>query len=65
MRGFMANYWSQVSITVEAEMVFCVLGCIGILRHLLISGYPWMVWLTFGTLLVFAILWVASYFTNR
>jgi hypothetical protein len=65
IRGYMAKSWSQVSIVVQAEAVFCTLAAIGLLRHLLIANYPWYVWMTFGFFLLFAILWIAAYFTNR
>lgn len=65
IRGYLASYWSEVSIIVEAEMVFCVLAVIGLLRHLLIANYPWYVWMTFGAFLSFAILWIICYISNR
>jgi len=65
IRGYMAKSWSQISIIVEAEAIFCVLGAIGLFRHLILGGYLWIVWLIFGLFLLFAILWIAAYFTNR
>jgi hypothetical protein len=41
-------------ILVEMELVFTILGCAGLLRHLLKHGYPWMVWLTLFVLAAFA-----------
>jgi hypothetical protein len=35
-----------------------VLGSAGLLRHLLIAGYPWYVWTMFAVLTVFAIAWI-------
>ena len=65
VRGFLLTSWSQVRILVEAELVFCLLAAVGLLRHLLVGNYPWYVWMTFAIFAVFAILWLVAYFTNR
>jgi hypothetical protein len=39
------------------QLVFSVLGCIGLLRHLLKFRYPWFVWLTFAVLAAMALAW--------
>jgi hypothetical protein len=39
-------------------MVFTILGCAGLLKHLLIAGYPWYVWSVFIILAGFAIAWL-------
>jgi hypothetical protein len=57
-RGWRASEWAQVAILVELEVVFTVLGCMGLLRHLLFSRYPLMVWLDFAVFLAFAIAWL-------
>jgi hypothetical protein len=44
-----------VAILVELETVFTVLGCVGLLRHLLFSRYPLIVWLDFAVFLAFAV----------
>lgn len=57
-RGWRATEWAEVAILVELEAAFCVLACVGLLRHLLIASYPFIVWLDFAVFLVFAIAWV-------
>jgi len=59
-RGWLASGWSQVAILVEAEVFFTVLGCAGLLRHLLKANYNLLVWGPFGVLAAFAILWIVS-----
>ena len=56
-RGWQATSYEQVSTLVELETIFTVLGCVGLLRHLLVAGYPWYVWTDFIVLLLFAIAW--------
>ena len=59
-RGWRATERAQVAILVEMEAVFTVLGCVGLLRHLLFAGYPAMVWMVFAILGIFAIAWIVS-----
>jgi len=59
-RGWLATERAQVAILVEMEAAFTVLGCIGVLRHLLFERYPAMVWIVFAILALFAIAWIAS-----
>jgi hypothetical protein len=40
------------------EVAFTVLGCVGLLRHLLFARYPFIVWLDLIVLLLFAIAWI-------
>jgi hypothetical protein len=40
------------------EVAFTVLGCVGLLRHLLFARYPFIVWLELIVLLLFAIAWI-------
>jgi hypothetical protein len=65
LRGWRASEWAQVAILVELEAVFTVLGCIGLLRHLLFSGYPLIVWLDFAVFLAFAIAWLIFLLRGR
>ncbi len=58
-RGRQAAERSLVRIVVELEAVFAALACAGLLRHLLLSRWPLMVWLLFGIFLAFAVCWVA------
>ena len=46
---------SPLSGLIELEAVFTVLGCVGLLRHLIAARYPAMVWITFAVFAVFAI----------
>jgi len=58
-RGWRATQWSQVAIIVEAEAVFTVLACVGLLRHLLAGHYTLLVWGPFALYLAFAVAWIA------
>jgi hypothetical protein len=58
LRGWQSADRSQVQDLVEMEFVFTILGCVGLLRHLLIAWYPYYVWLIFGILFIFAIAWL-------
>jgi hypothetical protein len=42
------------------ETAFTILGCVGIVRHLLIAHYPPIVWLVLAILALFAIAWIVS-----
>jgi hypothetical protein len=57
-RGSRAAERAQVAILVELEAVFCVLACAGLLRHLLVAGYPWYAWLLLAGFAAWAIVWV-------
>ena len=59
-RGWRAKHWSQVAILVEADVVFTVLSCVGLLRHLLKANYTLIVWGPFALLLIFAIAWIVA-----
>jgi Co/Zn/Cd efflux system component len=62
-RGWRAKERAQVSILLEMEAAYTVLGAIGVLRHLLVANYPWPVWLLFAVLAIFALVWL--YFLFR
>jgi hypothetical protein len=57
-RGWQATERAQVKTLLEIEAVFTVLGSVGLLRHLLISSYPVIVWVVFFLLAGFAIAWI-------
>jgi hypothetical protein len=61
LRGWRASDWSEVGIIVEGEAIFCVLGCIGLARHLFFAWYPFMVWFVFALMLIFAIVWIIAW----
>lgn len=59
-RGWRATEKAQVTNLVEMEIAFTVLGCIGVLRHLLIANYPAIVWIVLAVLAIFAAAWIVS-----
>ena len=59
-RGWRATEKAQVTFLVEMETAFTVLGCVGIVRHLLVAHYPLIVWAVLVTLALFAIAWIVS-----
>lgn len=59
VRGVRAPEATQ-RILIEMALAFAVLGCAGLLRHLLKYRYPWFVWLTLAVLAVFAIAWAVQ-----
>ena len=59
-RGWRAKEWSQVAILVEAEALFAVLSCAGLLRHLLRAHYTLLVWGPCALLFVFALAWMVA-----
>jgi hypothetical protein len=61
-QGWRATERAQVNTLLEMEVVFTVLGSAGLLRHLLIAGYPWYVWMIFVILAAFAVAWVIFLF---
>ena len=61
-RGWRAQERAQVAVLLEMEALFTVLGCVGLLRHLLIANYPWMVWTLLAVLAAFAVAWIVALF---
>jgi hypothetical protein len=59
-RAWQATERKQVAILVEAEAVFCVLACLGLLRHVLVFTYPWYVWGITVVFAAFAIAWILA-----
>ena len=57
-RGWQATERSRVTIVLEMEATFTLLGCVGLLRHLLFAHWPPMVWAIFVVLLAFAAAWI-------
>jgi len=57
-RGRRATEQAQVSILVEMEAVFTVLACVGLLRHLLVGGWPVVPWLALAVFAAFALAWI-------
>jgi hypothetical protein len=59
-RGWQAAERAQIAILIEMEVALTVLGCVGLLRHLLFSRYPAIVWVVFVLLALFAVAWIVS-----
>jgi hypothetical protein len=57
-RGWRATDRAEVAILVEMEAVFTVLCSVGLLRHLVRGGFPFMVWAVFAIFFIFAIAWI-------
>jgi hypothetical protein len=56
-RAWRATQYRDVAILVEVQFIFCLLGAIGLLRHLLIAYYPAIVWVVFVLLVIPALAW--------
>jgi hypothetical protein len=52
-------------VLVELEAVFCILCCVGLLRHLLFGWWPAMVWITFAVFASFAVAWAVLFLGDR
>ncbi len=57
-RGYRTTESSIQVAFIQVELIYTVLGAVGLLRHLLVAWYPWYVWTLFTTLVVFAIVWL-------
>lgn len=64
-RAWQAVGRDEVVILVEMEAAFAVLGCVGLLRHLLFSRWPATVWVVFAVLAAFAVAWVVHLVRRR
>jgi hypothetical protein len=59
--AFRAERREQVLILVQMQAIFCGLGAVGFLRHFLPSYiFPPVVWIVFGVLAIFTVIWVWS-----
>ncbi len=59
-RGWRAEDWNQVTYLVELEVIFSVLASVGIIRHLIITSFPWYVWTILVIFILFAIAWIIA-----
>jgi hypothetical protein len=59
-RGWQAADRARVGLLLEMEAVFTILGCIGMLRHLLFASYPFVPWMVFIITAIFAVAWIAA-----
>ena len=57
-RGWQTAAQRDVRVLVEMEAVFTVLGCVGLLRHLLVGRWPVVPWVVFGVLAAFGVAWI-------
>jgi hypothetical protein len=60
-RAYKAATWEKVEIKVEIEIVFAILGVVGLLRHLLFLPTPAFAWVNLVILAAFAVAWIAFY----
>lgn len=57
--AFRAQRREQVQVLVQMQAIFCGLGSLGLLRHLLPSYiFPLSVWVVFGVLAIFTVIWI-------
>ena len=56
--GYRSSDASVKAALVQMDFVFCSLGVLGLLRHLVVARYPWYVWTIFLILVVFGIAWL-------
>lgn len=59
-RGWRQPDRSDITLLVEVQLAFSALGGIGVLRHLVSGGWPAMVWILFGALVLFAVAWAVA-----
>ena len=65
LRGWRASEWAEVALLVELEVVFAVLACVGLLRHLLFGWWPWMPWAILVLFALFAVAWTVFLVQGR
>lgn len=56
-RGWQGAGRREVRWLLEMHLVFSVLACAGLARHLFVARYPLFPWLVFGLFVIFAVLW--------
>jgi len=59
--SYRATTWEKVEIKVQLEIVFTVLGVVGLLRHLLFLPTPAFAWVNLVVLAAFAVVWIVFY----
>ena len=65
VRGWRASGWAEVAILVEMEVIFTVLACVALLRHLLFGWWPWMPWAVLVLCALFAVAWAVCLVQGR
>ncbi len=63
-RGYRTTSSHLQQALIQMEFVFCALGSIGLLRHILVAWYPWYFWVVFLILVVFALVWLFFLWRN-
>jgi len=48
---------AELHVLLEVDLAFCALGTLGVLRHIVVAHWPWMVW----ALLVVLVAWTAAW----
>jgi hypothetical protein len=56
---------AEASLWVEVHLAFTALAGVGVLRHLVAGRFPAIVWITFGLLAVFAVVWLVALLGQR
>ncbi len=64
-RGYLVADLDKVEMLVSGNLTFTALGAIGFLRHLVGFYFPFVVWLLFGLLALWAVIWAVVYFKLR
>jgi hypothetical protein len=65
-RAWRSSDKAEIGLAAQAQAIFCALGAVGVLRHLLTGAYyPPLVWAFFLLLALFAVLWIAVIVTGR
>ncbi len=59
-RGSRTRNREVLSLVMELGVIFSVLAALGVLRHLLITYYPPVVWGAFAVFAVFSVLWLVT-----
>ncbi|MDH4215126.1 MAG: hypothetical protein ACFFCT_09170 [Candidatus Odinarchaeota archaeon] len=57
--------WNEIEIYVVMELIFNILGVIGMIWNALTMTLPIVVWLLVGLLLLFSVLYLYVFFTAR
>jgi hypothetical protein len=60
--GFQAKERGQVKVLIEMQVIFCGLGAVGFLRHLIGYSFPLAVYVVFAWLAIMAVLWLVALF---
>jgi hypothetical protein len=59
-RAWRGLTWSEVTVFVEVQLVFSLLASVGLLRHLLKSGFPVQPWILLAIFAIFTVAWLGA-----